>query len=808
MDESENESEPYEEQEDRFVDISFSVKWRLRERPIRNGFFKLNFPINYPKSQGPVYFDVSKQESSVTSIVTVCAEDFFIDCAFRNGFQHILQYSADPRPKIASQERFVEEKLLVDGNILFLPDKSEVYSTISTSLFDYLTFSISADDSIASDDQLVKFSPAFISMEGIGHIPMYPEYAPPYFIVRYGRKTFNIVYPSNSSFDCVIPIPYRKDENITFEVRNKEHSLPDNLVGTGLYKPYIPPPPEPETQSLPKDEVKLFETQNEETQEEQTPEEPKEEKSEERSSSKKHRHHKSKDKDKESSSKKEHHHKSKEKSSSKKEHGHKSKEKKKSDSNSKSKTKSKSQCGLEFGYCEFSLLPERTRKLVIKPSDCDTSGDFDDKTTEIVFRIVDPGSYFPNSVDPGPIPRPSVEKTKPNIIDTHEPTNDEKILKLDKPSATFYRWIFTCSRDDGGWNYAHDILELFDDHHTDVLSRRGPIRGPIAFPDAFRRSIDLITGFHFMTPNEQVIVVETRVKEPKKATTYLNSFLQTLPCHVHILGNPHMKFPAPRLYCLLDQLVKKVNMPIPMKDLIRIEGLYYQHHVNHKFYSPIMKLKDLLTVKSIAEAVDADIFPTSKEIKLLYDKSELLSIMPLYGSSIETRTFYRPVGSDFAVKPPDEPFVVEEIDIPDFLNDVKPAPPPPPPPVCIPMPKDRLTNYSLTMPISFRAESARRCRTPRISVEHWYNDPHARRTTQPSIRPLETMDRGRSPRPKHKIRPPDENIRVQTQRCDRRSRRTFNTNNTCGAYNTKSTDFSSPSLLTRIKSNRSVGAYS
>jgi hypothetical protein len=265
--------------------------------------------------------------------------------------------------------------------------------------------------------------------------------------------------------------------------------------------------------------------------------------------------------------------------------------------------------------CEFPLLPERDGRLELHAPD----------SASLVFSVID---FARTEVeDRGPIPRPSPDKVRPKKPELEEiqPFEEEKILALEAPETEFHRWIFSCTRD-CGWPNALDILSLVHDHHEDVLARK-------QLADEFRLSIrevpDLITGFHFISPMEQIIVLETRAKAPNEGTSAVERYLRTLPKVVHALGDKRERFGAPRLYCLFNHLLKTIAVPMGIADLLRINGLYLRHSSLYQLCGVVNKLNALMGATSLPQAVEELILPTHRELKSLIGSIAAMYSAPL-----------------------------------------------------------------------------------------------------------------------------------------------------------------------------------
>jgi hypothetical protein len=135
------------------------------------------------------------------------------------------------------------------------------------------------------------------------------------------------------------------------------------------------------------------------------------------------------------------------------------------------------------------------------------------------------------------------------------------------------------------------------------------------------RTCDLVIGFHFQTPSEQIIVLETRAITPNCGTLSVERYLQKLPADIHAMGDCEERFGNPPVYCLFDELIKKVSLPIGMSDLLRLEGLYSRRSGMYRFCGILNKLNGLMGCGSLMEAVNGGLFPTVAEIQLIAENA-------------------------------------------------------------------------------------------------------------------------------------------------------------------------------------------
>jgi hypothetical protein len=143
------------------------------------------------------------------------------------------------------------------------------------------------------------------------------------------------------------------------------------------------------------------------------------------------------------------------------------------------------------------------------------------------------------------------------------------------------------------------------------------------------RQPDVVIGFHFQTPHEQVIVLETRAKDPNLGNAMVTEFLMALPPFVHAIGDSECRFENPPLYGLLDELVFSIVVPVALSDLLRLEGLYSRRRSMYQFCGVLNKLNNLLACGSLSEAVTGELFPTVDEIRRIADKAPAFYALPI-----------------------------------------------------------------------------------------------------------------------------------------------------------------------------------
>lgn len=553
---------------ERFLDFTLTVEWEFKNNASAPaGYFKILYPFCFPKYIEPSIIPITEEQTSESVTVNCCIDEFFIDAAFRNPFTFTLQYSRDP-PE-TNPETFVPTKLLMDGSPLFLPDCTEAMISIEdTEIFSKITFSMYCESQLLTDECYSIFAPCFIHLTEITNIPpSTSDEAPLFYICKVKNIDYNIL-SHGPYIDTVIPVEYRDQDTVTFQVRNHEKYFPSNVIGSGAIFPY----------------------------------------------------------------------------------------------------NGNSQPSLNYGIATFDLLPERKKRAQIEPpseNPNSNKSDFKSNNYQLIYHIIDPSSAIdPIPADRGPIPRPAVEKMKP-VTDEFPDDGREteaSVLAREKENTKLNRWVFTCSRSDGTWSYATKILHYVQSYHKHIGKLQSPPPlAPIisstlpdsslppnlrnlsnnanideqneirkyAFERFYRKSKDVITGVQIMTPSEQIIILETRAQEPMGSTKGLEHLLRSFdPAIAHVLANRSLIFKPARLYCLFDNAISKVSLPLSMSDLLRIEGLYFPKSPNYKFYPILTKLSHIFESNTLAEMSEGDLFPNREELMFLLSMAGVFYTIP------------------------------------------------------------------------------------------------------------------------------------------------------------------------------------
>ena len=597
---------------EKFLDFSFTIDWDMKSGSKPGGFFKILYPISFPLYNQPPVVPITSLQATETVTANCCIDPFFVDSAFRNPFVFTLLYSRE-NPE-TQPDVFAEDKIQLDGSVFFLPDRLESSVKIENFQdFATITFSAYCEAQILGEEVWKAFAPVFIHFQRLSSLPPAGNDAPMYYACTVNDKVFNIL-DHGVEVDVVIPLEYRKESDVTFEVHNQEKCFPTTpFVGSGVLKPFT----------------------------------------------------------------------------------------------------GKAAPDASCGTVTFQLLVDGKRKEKLQQSG---NGDsFKKGSYEISFYTYDPSSEIePVPPDRGPLPRPNPEKVKPE-------EKCEGKFNLEKKNVKLIRWVFSCSRADGTWNYATKILDFVKHHHATSCKCSDPNAG---FEQLFMKNKDVITGIHIMTPGEQIIILETRGQEPMGAAKGLEKLFTSFDPKTHVLGNRTLFYFPPRFYLPFDPAIQKISIPLPMKDLLRIDGLYYPKSPNYKFYPILTKLGHIMECCSLSEMENGSLFPTVKELQFLMSKASAFYTIP-FQIGMPPAVITIPHGDriNIVAPPPsnhNNEESIQEIDIPNplisFAKRGSLAP-------TIITPSERLTNYSLKMTANQRRTyKMQHARAEKLKREdEWFN---------------------------------------------------------------------------------------
>ena len=740
--------------DEHFVEFSIGVEWKIAQEDKVGGVFQIECPMSFPLDANVFRIPVKRHASSRETLVDTCVDDFFVDCAFRNSFLFKLRFSPNRKG-----DEFTEETVLLDASALFMRGKKEEKVEVAMKGFESVVFDVKIDEDLLSEAHLKRFCPAFFYISTIDNMPPLEDgadFAPVYVTCKVANRVYNLLVRRGKkcAVETAIVVAPRTESMVVIEVHDRERVLPaiDQFRGSGVYVPFaketVPAldldresssssrrrsPRSPrhklkevrEEIEVPQDIEIVNPTDAEDNEEEEFTEVLKTPSPRQNEASfvvpEKKKTHTSpvpfvprnrpfiqpmKPERPPSQQKLE----TKNTTPPKKKRRRVKKqiEEEKVEEKKVEETKpKKSDASVGFGVASCQLLPERNHRCEVKPSDTGNSSGF--QNTFVYGRTWDPAQNYPAPTNLAPVPRPSKTKKRPVPTETNQQDSDKedpRILALEPRTSKLVRWIVTCHRDSA---CSLDLQNLIRDYHKSVIPQWNSQDMP-SFQWGFRQCADLITGFHFVSPKEEIFVLESRWDRKTKATKRLDDFLKTLPNTTHVLGNINHTFKAPRLYCCFDRLVKRVEVPIPLDEMLQIKGLYFVRRDNHKIFSVSQKLQNLMQSKTLIEAVNSKSFPTYSEIKMLLRRAPGLYSMPLdqaFSIAPRPEVCYGHFGEameESPVIPLNSPR-----DVSDMIAQIMPpvfAPPEPEKPAAS-KEKERLTRYVLTRPQPRKEPSTR-----------------------------------------------------------------------------------------------------
>ncbi|OHS96028.1 hypothetical protein TRFO_10206 [Tritrichomonas foetus] len=723
-----------------FVYFTYKFEWKVAKEFDPKGLLKVFLPKSFPLSQRPLLIPVNKRVGYHETTIDACVDDFFVDCAIRNSFLHIVKYSKNNDKKT---DKFTKESIFLDAGVLFIPDRREASITVDMQLFEYLTFSIQIDEELLALPHIKKFAPTIIYINkidnlGINHVNTYNDdhnsvsnynfgnkssftnnNSPIYFECQIGSESYFLCprYDRNTnsiSIDAAILIAPRTDKSIVFKVHDHDDEIPETFIGSGLFVPLNDSEEEEsdEEESINEESKKIVRTISEENilKSQKNSDDLKNNNKNDNSKSK------NNEKDEKEKKKRRHRHKHYDKTVLNTLKRIEAEEKKpvvqytsplKSQSLSKNNNKNNNSnlfiSGTKpynprritnspehenninnnsmvdspqifspskmlqptyvspikpiaiketptHGYCHFYLFPERhiNSRLLSSSNDSSYQG------TTVSIDIIDPASRFPNPGILQPVSRPLVSHKRPAPPKTnaHQSSinqlnrdkcffEDPKILNIEKPTTRLLRWVVTCTRFAPA---SRKLLDFIENFHRTTIHGFSRIKVP-SFKNCHSKSADLITGVHISTPKEEVFILETRAHRPNKASLSLELFLrEEMPKDIHIIANNSESFPAPRLYCCMENLIHRIDVPIVVDELLQLKGLYFQQNENHKLFNVIQCLSSLLQNHLFRDIVNS--FPNYNDVKMLEKRSPGLYAAPLQ-SNLNIAPIIHVKGSDF-----------------------------------------------------------------------------------------------------------------------------------------------------------------
>lgn len=608
----------------RGVSFQYSLQYQLLENTQPFGSFKIQFPPFFPSKIHPPKLQLIETSETKTFVITINPDDSLIESMLVQPFVNTIRFPFDPTLPVSSNtggstnpankahrnitrrnintESYLPEYLQVDFRPLLLPNHKEITVTCYPTGYKFFTFSVIIDKPLMDPLSIQKYSPLFIHFKSIDNMPDFPykqseleeNYAPVFYKCNVNKHEY-IFRPQPHStrltIDAYVSIYPKLQTDVYFEVHDRDSTLPSlvNAIGTGMITPYTKSQEEQKIKGLHLDIDSLI--------------------------------------------------------------------------SPRLATKT------SLGFSLFHILPPRKAHVSVCPSKeaCVVSpGNFFESQTELCIEIIDPIEKYPDffkelsvqqpSLSPHPsssIPQKKNDQFHLNLSQMPTPTksfrsrglsNSQKksreslnLQSVESNTTRYNRWIFTCFIDDK--NFYDKLFHTIEEFNSKMANiKNKSILSAQSYNRAIKSSIDLITGFILSTPEEKIVVVESRVDLPNESTNVLYQLTKNVPKNCHFLFDIEIDFPYPRLYNGFDTLIKIIDVNVPISDLLRIDGLYFHKSINSILFTVVQKLNYLLSCKSIKNAEDCDFFPTEKELIQLISKAQILTEIPLQKCIMEILT--------------------------------------------------------------------------------------------------------------------------------------------------------------------------
>lgn len=583
------------------ANLCYTLQWELLDDVQPFGQIKFQFPPFFPKKITQPKLPMLESSETKTFTIQLNIDDALTENLLKLPFIHVIRFPCDPNPSKCSfnnsgpiktssknhlksshkniSECYLPEYLQIDCKQLLIPRHTEISYKCAPTGYKFFSFNLQVDRSLVDSFAIKKYSPVFIWFKSINNMPDVPykqseleeNYGPVYYKLTIHNETYILRPQSHStrlSIDTYFSVLPRVQTNLYFEVHDRDTSLANfsNCIGTGLILPC----------KKEQDPIKCLYL----------------------------------------------------------------------DANSLIQPHITTKTS--FGFCNFPLLPARKIHIGIHPSKeaCVVSpGNFFESQTELSVTIIDPiedvnNNFIPdssilNQVSPKTKGVPNVPQLKnfQNLPFTPSPKN--KVLtrrktntQLVEDNTTQYnRWIITSGNNTK--TIIDQIQKAIDEYHMNQFDEKSiSILKTYNYEKGLTKTIDLITGFCIITPEESFLIVESRISG--NATDMLFDLLQQYSKRgYHVLFDIETQFPFPRLYSGFDSLIKPVSIPLSVSHLLRIDGLYFHNSINSILFSIVQKLNYLLSCTSIKTADKCDFFPTTTEILQLLSKAEILISIPL-----------------------------------------------------------------------------------------------------------------------------------------------------------------------------------
>jgi len=297
------------------------------------------------------------------------------------------------------------------------------------------------------------------------------------------------------------------------------------------------------------------------------------------------------------------------------------------------------------GLCKFHLLPEGKQKHIIKAEIDQPSvippGNFYEAQTEMSAFVYDPSIHIKEIIIPN-ISTPSSPIVTKQVVKSSPGKQKESHTRIEipkeQPNSEFYRFVIIAHKDPSSNEFVSTFLSYIASHHQEILFEKNlTVLQTYNYETASRKSIDIITGVHIVTPEENMLFIESRADLSLFIISKIISLFERAPPQTKAYLDKEFKFPFPRIYSGFDTLIKTIKLKFGVQSLYGIEGLFFHNSINSILFPLVQKLNLLLEANSLSQIASQDLFPLNDELQQLFYISDALSIpTPLPSAPIES----------------------------------------------------------------------------------------------------------------------------------------------------------------------------
>lgn len=286
-----------------------------------------------------------------------------------------------------------------------------------------------------------------------------------------------------------------------------------------------------------------------------------------------------------------------------------------------------------FLECEFELLPPRSDSIYL------SSKDHSHTSVQFHFEIYDP----------------SVDKIS-LLASQNIKSSLQVLLNEDESDASeFYRFIFSLTNSNVNKNITTDL--------NNILAEQEALLGDIRCDRAIKITHDVITGFSFHTPKENLYVLEARAMPKSDVTLKILDVINRYP-NISYCNYDTTKTYDKRYFTNESCLVKRLRCPITMEELKVLETFHFRNDKSFELNSIFNKLCNLFSL----DLTDFEKLPSTDEINLLVEKriisKNILSSKNKIAKSLKNPIKFKKLAYTILLESPDD----SNIDMKDILK--------------------------------------------------------------------------------------------------------------------------------------------